>query len=291
MDSHDFILTDELLQMVNKFSRTPLTADDIYTFPVILCDNEVDRDHERFSVDSLRKLAELFIGKTGIFDHNPKGENQTARIFDTEVKIYTDNKNSVGEPYACLVAKAYMLRTAKNQDLIAEIDAGIKKEVSVSCSVASQICSICDADMKKAPCSHIKGASYGDKVCHFILSEPTDAYEWSFVAIPAQPNAGVTKSFCNDIKTDVDSLKAELELAKSENAIARNMLKKDILRLSFLYDPLITAKTVGFLTGTLSFNKLIELKEHLERDLKEKNTRSLPFGCKNSDINNDFKIN
>ena len=72
----------------------------------------------------------MFIGKTGIFDHNPKGENQTARIFDTEVKIYTDNKNSVGEPYACLVAKAYMLRTAKNQDLIAEIDAGIKKEVS-----------------------------------------------------------------------------------------------------------------------------------------------------------------
>ena len=26
------------------------------------------------------------------------------------------------------------------------------------------------------------------------LSEPTDAYEWSFVAVPAQKNAGVSKS-------------------------------------------------------------------------------------------------
>lgn len=291
MGSNDFILTDELLEKVNRFSRTPLTADEIYTFPVILCDNEVDRDYERFSVDSLRKLADLFIGKTGIFDHNPKGENQTARIFDTEVKVFTDRKTSTGEPYACLVAKAYMLRSAKTEELIAEIDAGIKKEVSVSCSIGSQICSVCGADMKKAPCTHIKGADYGDRLCHYVLSDPTDAYEWSFVAIPAQPNAGVTKGFCNDKKANVDSLKAELELAKTENALARDMLKKDILRLSFLYDPLITAKTVCFLTGTLSFDKLIELKGLLEHDLKEKNSDFKHFDSNNSEENKNFKIN
>ena len=35
MESNDFILTDELLEKVNKFSRAKLTADEIYTFPVI----------------------------------------------------------------------------------------------------------------------------------------------------------------------------------------------------------------------------------------------------------------
>ena len=157
MESNDFILTDELLEKVNKFSRAKLTADEIYTFPVILCDNETDRDFERFSIDALRKLSKLFIGKTGIFDHDPKGENQTARIFDTEVKISTDRTTSSGEPYACLTAKAYMIRTAKSADLIAEIDGGIKKEVSVSCSVKSHICSICGAEHEKVTLYTHKG--------------------------------------------------------------------------------------------------------------------------------------
>ncbi|MDE6149215.1 MAG: hypothetical protein K2F81_03850 [Ruminococcus sp.] len=290
MESNDFILTDELLEKVNKFSRAKLAADEIYTFPVILCDNEVDRDYERFSIDALRKLAELFIGKTGIFDHNPKGENQTARIFDTEVKVSTDRITSAGEPYAYLSAKAYMIRTAKSADLIAEIDGGIKKEVSVSCSVKSHICSICGADMKKSPCTHIKGAEYGGKICSYILNDPFDAYEWSFVAIPAQKNAGVTKTYDNKYDKDYAALKSELAQAKKENFQAREMLKKEILRLSFLYNPLITVKTVGFLTNSLSFNQLLELKENLEQDLKEKEINSKgKTNTTNKNIN-EFKI-
>lgn len=293
MGSNDFILTEELLEKVNKFSRSKLTADDIYTFPVILCDNEVDRDNERFSIDALRKLAELFIGKTGIFDHNPKGKNQTARIFDTEVKIFTDRSTSAGEPYACLVAKAYMIRTAKSAGLIAEIDGGIKKEVSVSCSVNSQKCSICGADMKKAPCTHIKGAVYGEKICCHILDEPFDAYEWSFVAVPAQKNAGVTKTYGSKADDDVSNLKEKLAQAQKENFQAREMLKKEILRLSFLYNPLITVKTVGFLTNTLSFSQLLELKESLERDIQEReDTSKSTFSDTSADKKyNQFKIN
>ena len=51
-----------------------------------------------------------------------------------------------------------MIRTAKSADLIAEIDGGIKKEVSVSCSVKSHICSICGADMKKIALHSHKGS-------------------------------------------------------------------------------------------------------------------------------------
>lgn len=63
-------LNEKELEEINKFARSPLKEEDIYCFAVLLCDNEVDRDFERFTVPALMKLSELFVGKTGIFDHN-----------------------------------------------------------------------------------------------------------------------------------------------------------------------------------------------------------------------------
>ena len=41
------MLTKEELDQINRFSKAELTADQVYTFSVRLCDNEVDRDFER----------------------------------------------------------------------------------------------------------------------------------------------------------------------------------------------------------------------------------------------------
>lgn len=185
----------ETLEKINKFTRRPLAENEVYVFSVVLCDNDIDRDGERFSDEALEELQKLFIGKTGIFDHDPKSSNQNARIFDTE--IVTDNSRTTvyGAPYKCLKASAYMVRTDENLNLIAEIDGGIKKEVSISCSAAKKTCSICGRDKNENSCSHIKGKSYGEKQCCTILSDIADAYEWSFVAVPAQINAGVTKKY------------------------------------------------------------------------------------------------
>lgn len=153
-------ITEEELQQIAKYSRRTLTPEEVYTFSMVLCDNEVDRDCECFPMESLCRLKELFLGKTGIFDHDPKGGNQTARIYDAKVEVSPDKKTSYGEPYACLKAKAYMVRCDKNTDLILEIDAGIKKEVSVGCAVEKMVCSICGADLKNFACEHAKGREY-----------------------------------------------------------------------------------------------------------------------------------
>lgn len=183
-----------LLEQLNRFTRRELSAEEVYIFPVTLCDNEIDRDNERFSRKALEEMCEKFIGVTGIFDHNPKGENQTARLFMTEV-MEENRENSMGERYAYLKGYAYMVRTDSNADLIREIDGGIKKEVSVSCSAGRQICSVCGADRSEKPCRHVKGRRYDGKRCFFTLEDISDAYEWSFVAVPAQVCAGVTKNF------------------------------------------------------------------------------------------------
>ena len=180
-----------ILDKINTFTRRELREEELYVFPVRLCDNDIDRDAERFSDESLVTMSKMYIGKSGICDHDPRSENQHARIFDTEVICEPGKFTKDGRPYKYLKGIAYMLRNDKNADLIAEIDAGIKKEVSVSCSSAKRICSVCGCDKSKSECGHRKG----EDGCHVILDDITDVYEWSFVAVPAQINAGVTKKY------------------------------------------------------------------------------------------------
>lgn len=187
-------VTEEELLEIAQYSRRPLSAEEVYTFTVVLCDNELDRDYECFPNESLEKLAQLFRGKTGIFDHDPKGEKQTARIYRCWVERDEGRMNFLGEEYCALKARAYMVRTASNADLILEIEAGIKKEVSIGCAVEHPICSICGVDRREKGCAHHAGRRYGGVLCHTRLCSPSDAYEWSFVAVPSQPAAGVTKS-------------------------------------------------------------------------------------------------
>lgn len=209
-------VSPEEMNKINRYSRRELTPGEVYTFSVVLCDNEIDRDGERFTVGALGRLKGLFLGKTGIFDHNPKGENQTARIYDTFVLTDPEKKSGTGEPYTYLKASAYMVRSPKTEELILEIDAGIKKEVSVGCSVAKATCSICGADQKRAGCAHQKGELVNGKVCHVVLDQPTDAYEWSFVAVPAQRAAGVVKGYGNLKPRTGDELLKSLFTAERE---------------------------------------------------------------------------
>ena len=182
---------DAELALIRRYARGELQADEVYTFSVILCDNDVDRDFERFDEKTLGELAELFPGKTGISDHDWRSENQVARIYRTELLRDSARKTADGRDYVCLKAWAYMLRSDANADLIADIEGGIKKEVSVGCSVAKSLCSICGA--QAGTCSHVKGQRYEGRLCFMTLSGAVDAYEWSFVAVPAQRGAGVTK--------------------------------------------------------------------------------------------------
>ena len=179
------------LALINALARRSLKAEEVYTFPVRLCDNEVDRDFERFSRPALEKLAELFVGKCGIFDHQWTAMGQTARLYKTEVVDET-TVTSAGDSQCYLKGWAYMLRGEETEPLIAQIEAGIKKEVSVGCAVARSVCSICGQEAGR--CAHRRGREYDGQLCYFTLEDPTDAYEWSFVAVPAQRSAGIIKS-------------------------------------------------------------------------------------------------
>lgn len=181
------------LEDINRLSRASLSAEEVYVFSLCLCDNEVDRDQERFPEKTLEQLAPLFVGKSGLFDHSWSARGQAARLYRTEVVREPERLTQAGDGYCWLKGWAYMVRTPDNQGLIAEIEGGIKKEVSVGCAVKRAVCSICGTE-RGQDCGHKPGEVYDGARCFFQLEEAVDAYEFSFVAVPAQPMAGVVKS-------------------------------------------------------------------------------------------------
>ena len=194
-------VTEEELKLINKHTLSPLSADEVFTFKAVLCDNEIDRQSERFTVKALEDLKKLFIGKTVIKDHSWSANDQVARIYATDL-VTSGKTNKSGEPSAQLVAFCYMVKTASNADLIAEIKGGIKKEGSVGFRASSVICSICGTDNAKSYCRHFPGKSYqkesGPEPCVFTLASVSDAYEFSLVAVPAQKGAGVRKCYTGE---------------------------------------------------------------------------------------------
>ena len=248
------------MELIGQFSRKKLSRDELYTFSLILCDNEIDRDNEKFTVSALHTLAKLFVGKTGIFDHNMKSKDQTARIYSAEVMTDETRKTADGEIYTYIKAKAYMVRTEKNKDLITEIDAGIKKETSVGCCVRDISCSICGKNIKTEGCEHQKGKMYGGRLCCYLLSEPSDAYEWSFVAVPAQKNAGIIKSF--DPSGEREKL---AEMAKE----FKEELKADIIRFSASVIPEMKQTAIEEICENLSLKSLREMRDAMRENARK----------------------
>ena len=198
---------ERAMQAINALAIQPLTPETVYRFSVRACDDQVDRDGERFTADCLRALAPMYIGKTIIMDHSWSATNQIARVYNAEV--VQDGAVTY------LRADAYLPRTESTQPIIDKLAAGILREVSVGCSVNRATCSICG--LPYGSCDHRRGERYGESLCVVELSEPTDAYEISFVVVPAQPAAGVIKAASNrkPMSTHaLDACKRAIEIEK-----------------------------------------------------------------------------
>ena len=53
-------ITANDMEQINSYSRKELSPDDVYVFKIQLCDNDIDRDNECFTVESLFVLKKLF---------------------------------------------------------------------------------------------------------------------------------------------------------------------------------------------------------------------------------------
>ena len=255
------------LEAINAHARAKLTEEQVYVFSLRLCDDQMDRDFERFDTAALPALAKLFIGKTGIVDHKWSSENQVARIFETQVV----QENGIHY----IKAWAYIRRGGTNDEIIADIEAGIKKEVSVGCAMGRSVCSVCGSEY--GTCGHMKGEAYDGMVCCAILCEPMDAYEFSFVAVPAQPNAGVLKgmggrSKCLKELAEEFGAQAEYRALFKEAELGRQYrreLEDDVVRLCLSLELGAEEPVLRGIAKTAAAEDLIQLKASLEDRMGE----------------------
>ena len=260
------VATEDQLAAINAQTKAKLTAEQVYVFSLRLCDDQVDRDFERFDTLALPVLAKLFVGKTGIVDHKWSSENQVARIFAAEV-VRED-----GVSY--IKAWAYIRRGGAGEDVIADIEAGIKKEVSVGCAMGMAVCSICGSEY--GGCGHQKGEHYDGQLCCAILREPMDAYEFSFVAVPAQRDAGVLKGFARNrcLKELAEEFGAQgeyRELWKQAQLGRRyqKQLEDDVVRLCLALELGVEEPLLRSVMGKAGAEDLARMKEALEDRLVE----------------------
>lgn len=259
--------TEEQLEKINALAKAELTAEQVYVFSLRLCDDQVDRDGEKFDTEALPELSRLFLGKTGILDHRWSAEGQVARIFETQVI------REAGVSF--IKAWAYIRRGGRGDEIIADIEAGIRKEVSVGCAMGRAVCSICGGDY--GTCGHQKGHSYDGQVCCAILREPMDAYEFSFVAVPAQREAGVMKALgggrvsLKDLAWEHGAQGEYRELAKLAELGRqyRRELEEAVVRLGLSLELGIEAPVLRSIVKTAGDEELAALKRAWDEKLAQ----------------------
>ena len=255
------------LEAINGQAKSELQADQVYVFSLRLCDDQVDRDGERFDTAALPALAKMFIGKTGIVDHKWTSDNQIARIFQTEV-VKEDRVSYIK-------AWAYIRRGGAADEVIADIEAGIKKEVSVGCAMGRAVCSVCGSEY--GACGHQKGEYYDGQLCCAILKEPMDAYEFSFVAVPAQREAGVLKAYGRktvSLKELADANGAQEEYRQLYKLAQlgqeyEKQLQTEVVRLCLGIGLGVEEPVLRSLARKAGAEELLRLKEALEQRMAE----------------------
>ena len=255
------------LEAINALAKARLNGEQVYVFSLRLCDDQVDRDFERFDAAALGTLAKLFVGKTGIVDHRWSAENQVARIFETQVV----QENGV----SYIKAWAYIRRGGANEEIIADIEAGIKKEVSVGCAMGRSVCSVCGSEY--GTCGHVKGEAYEGQVCCAILQEPVDAYEFSFVAVPAQREAGVLKALgggkrCLKELAEEFGAQAEYRALYKQAELGKRYQKEledSVVRLGLALELGVAEPVLRNLVKSAAAEDLLALKTALEGRLEE----------------------
>ena len=255
------------LQAINAQAKAKLTEEQVYVFSVRLCDDQVDRDYERFDKTALAELAKLFIGKTGIVDHKWSSDNQVARVFATEVVQEGD--------VSYLKAWAYIRRGGYADEVIADIEAGIKKEVSIGCSMGRAVCSICGGD--HGTCGHCKGEYYDGVQCVAILRDAVDAYEFSFVAVPAQRSAGVLKGLggrraCLKELADEFGAQEEYRALWKQAQLGRQyekQLQDEVVRLCLSLELGVAEPVLRSVMEKAGAEELVKMKEALDGRMRQ----------------------
>lgn len=196
--------SNEDFELIKKFLKSEeITAEHIFVYPIRLCDTATDRDNEQFSLLALESIKTMIVGKAGIKNHDWNSNNIHSRIYKAEIEEI--------DGVMCLVGYAYTMDTEGNRELIEGIKSGLLQEVSIGFNATSY--TMLESGVRQ-------------------IDDVDDVYEWSFVAVPAQRQAGVIKSYEDNKDKEgvkdmtLEELQARVKELEAEVAIKSARVKE-----------------------------------------------------------------
>ncbi len=203
----------EQLALINQYTLKDHEAAELYVRQFIVAHTALDRDKEIIADGLLQSMSDTLAGK-GFFVKHPTSYDGDSgpgigKWFECEVKTFSLDaaRELLGDvefaPMATsakiLFASAYVPRTTKHADTIADIDAGVASFVSASFSYSDYSPIEVDGD-----------------VMGYLLSGKGEAREASLVWLGAQPGARAVKSAQQSNTPEDDSMDPKELQAKNK---------------------------------------------------------------------------
>lgn len=221
-------VTEEDLALINnRFALRPLAAEQVYVRRLAVCNDQYDRTGERFPGYYLERFAATLPGKP-LLAHHDKGQFPLGRFFRAEVV------KEAGATW--LYCWAYLVKTAGNEEIRTQIDAGVYSHVSIGFRWADLSCDLCGRSYFSGDCPHVIDREYDGRRCTATYAgdpERVEAIEASLVYLGAQYGAVVTKS--DDRGLEKGALTATLTedpVLVADGQLYRLDLRREIERLA-----------------------------------------------------------
>lgn len=158
-----FACSDEELKLIEAVWGEPVKKEDLFVLTLRVCDNDIDKDNECFSVSALYQIAEMIVGKRGIISNISVNEkNIVAQIYSAKVCCDYEKRTAIGQDYQYVEAKGFIIINDKSKAICKMIQDSEINAVSIGCSVKQHI------EVHNANKVYIE------------LRNVTDVYEWSF---------------------------------------------------------------------------------------------------------------
>lgn len=168
---------DDVMLAINAFSVRELAASEVAVFTADICSDQVDLHFSRFPVEELEKIAGMLPGTPLMERHDVRGTLPRGTWFRSWLHWGDDGVVTVR-------GQVYLLRSADNAEFIAQMEAGVYREISIGFAFRLPVCSVCGEDLRT--CEHVPGKTYEGEVCHYVMRDVTDVHEASLVAAGSQ---------------------------------------------------------------------------------------------------------
>lgn len=211
------IPTEKDLEKVKKFYKKANT-ENIVVYEMSFCNVIPDRQEDVFSEKSIDTMVKTCVGKQLVNAHDTR-KDCIGKIFDAYSKNvdYEMEDGTVLKDIKTGFLKFYIPNSAKYQDIINDIETGMKEYSSPGFTINSVSCSVCGKDYLGSECHHIAGKEYDGVVCHTVL-DVKEVAEVSLVYLGAQYYSQIVKCIEGGVlKMDVKELEAKIEGMEKEH--------------------------------------------------------------------------